>query len=80
MRGSCSTPGGQSTSVHLAITSLPTSHQGRGRDGKKARLNESKAVVLIERTIAQTAGMSVEFKTQSKKDAMKMAQIRQSKS
>lgn len=74
MRGSCSTLGGQSTSVHSAITSLPTVYQGQGRTGKKARLNESKAVMPAERTTPQTAGMSVHFKPQSKKDAMKVAQ------
>lgn len=56
MRGSCSTLGGQSTSVHPAITSLPTAHQVQGRDGKKARLNESEAVMPVERTTTQTAG------------------------
>lgn len=74
MRGSCTTLGGQSTSVHPAITSLPTAHQGQGRSGKKARLNESKAVMPVERTAQQTAGMSTQFKPQSKKDAMKAAQ------
>lgn len=74
MRGSCSTLGGQSTSVHPAITSVPTVHQGQGRDGKKARLNESKAVMPAERTSPQTAGMSAHFKPQAKKDAMQTAQ------
>lgn len=74
MKGSYSTLGGKSTSVHPAITSLPTAHQGQGRDGKKARLNESKAVIPVERTTTQTAGMSAEFKPQPKKDGMKTAQ------
>lgn len=74
MRESRSTLGGQSASVHPAITSLPTVHEGKGTDGKTTRPNESKAVMPVTTTTTQTAGMSAEFKPHSKKGAMKMAQ------
>lgn len=73
MRENHSTLGGQSASVHPAITSLPTACEGKGRDGKTTRPDESKAVMPVATTTTQTAGMSAEFKPHSKKGAVKAA-------
>lgn len=74
MRESRSTLGGQSISVHPAITSLPMVCEAKWGDRETTRDNESKAVTPVATTTTQTTGMSVELKPHSKKGSMRTAQ------